>query len=42
MLDRIARARMSALEEFTAALSPEERDALHAALLPIVERISPQ
>jgi DNA-binding MarR family transcriptional regulator len=41
LLDRIARSRMSALEELTATLSPDERAALHAALLPIVERISP-
>lgn len=40
VLDRIGRARLSALEEFTASLSPEERDGLHTALLPIVERTS--
>jgi DNA-binding MarR family transcriptional regulator len=41
LLERIARGRVSALEGFTASLSAEERGALHAALLPIVERISP-
>jgi DNA-binding MarR family transcriptional regulator len=41
VLDEIEQARASALEEFTAQLSDEERAALHAALLPIVERISP-
>jgi DNA-binding MarR family transcriptional regulator len=35
----IERARLSALEEFTATLSDEERTGLHATLLPIVERI---
>jgi DNA-binding MarR family transcriptional regulator len=39
VLDDIERARVSALEEFTAALSDDERAALHATLLPIVERI---
>jgi DNA-binding MarR family transcriptional regulator len=39
VLDEIERARVSALEELTAALSDDERAALHAALLPIVERI---
>jgi DNA-binding MarR family transcriptional regulator len=38
-LDEIERARASALEEFTATLSDEERAGLHATLLPIVERI---
>jgi DNA-binding MarR family transcriptional regulator len=35
----VERARVSALEEFTATLSDEERAGLHATLLPIVERI---
>jgi DNA-binding MarR family transcriptional regulator len=39
VLDDIEQARKSALEEFTATLSDEERAALHAALLPVVERI---
>ena len=38
-LDAIERTRLSVLEEFTATLSDDERAALHAALLPIVERI---
>jgi DNA-binding MarR family transcriptional regulator len=39
VLDDIEQARVSALEEFTAQLSDEERAVLHATLLPIVERI---
>jgi DNA-binding MarR family transcriptional regulator len=39
VLDEIEQARKSAVEEFTATLSDDERAALHAALLPIVERI---
>jgi DNA-binding MarR family transcriptional regulator len=39
VLDEIEQARKSAVEEFTATLSDEERAALHAALLPVVERI---
>lgn len=39
VLDEIERARVSALEEFTAQLSDQERAALHETLLPIVERI---
>jgi DNA-binding MarR family transcriptional regulator len=35
----VERARVSALAEFTATLSDEERAGLHATLLPIVERI---
>ena len=38
-LDTIERSRVSLIEEFTAALSDEERARLHATLLPIVERI---
>ena len=38
-LDTIERSRLSLIEEFTATLSDEERAGLHAALLPIVERI---
>jgi len=39
VLDDIEQARVSTLEEFAALLSDEERAALHATLLPIVERI---
>jgi DNA-binding MarR family transcriptional regulator len=39
VLDDIEQARKSAVAEFTVALSDDERAALHAALLPIVERI---
>jgi DNA-binding MarR family transcriptional regulator len=39
VLDEIERARLSALEDFTATLSDDERDRLHETLLPIVERI---
>jgi DNA-binding MarR family transcriptional regulator len=39
VLDEIEHARINAVEEFTATLSENERAALHAALLPIVERI---
>jgi DNA-binding MarR family transcriptional regulator len=41
VLDELERARVSALEELTAALSDEERAGLHATLLPLVERIHP-
>ena len=40
VLDRVIAARASALTEFAAELPEGERDALHAALLPIAERIS--
>ena len=39
VLDDIEQARKSAVKELTAQLSDAERAALHAALLPIVERI---
>ena len=39
VLDEIEQARTSAVEEFTVTLSDDERAALHAALLPLVERI---
>jgi DNA-binding MarR family transcriptional regulator len=39
VLDDIEQARKSAIEELTATLSDDERAALHAALLPVVERI---
>jgi DNA-binding MarR family transcriptional regulator len=35
----IADSRRAAIEQFAASLSDEERTALHAALLPITERI---
>jgi DNA-binding MarR family transcriptional regulator len=40
VLERVMAARASALVEFASELPDAERDALHAALLPIVERIS--
>src|ERR1041384_1709428 len=39
VLDDIEQARKSVIEEFTATLTDDERAALHAALLPVVERI---
>lgn len=39
VLDEIEQARKSVVEEFTVTLSDDERAALHAALLPVVERI---
>ena len=41
VVERLARTRLQALESFTAELTPDERDALYATLLPIVERINP-
>jgi DNA-binding MarR family transcriptional regulator len=41
-LDTFEHGRLSALKDFLATLSDEERAGLHAALLPIVERIPPQ
>jgi len=41
VLERVMAARSAALVQFASALPDDERDALHAALLPIVERISP-
>jgi hypothetical protein len=40
VLDRVIAARASALVEFASELPEAERDALHAALLPIAERIA--
>lgn len=40
VLDRVNAARGAALVEFASELPDAERSALHAALLPIVERIS--
>jgi DNA-binding MarR family transcriptional regulator len=39
-IEQIERARVSALEDFIATLSDDERARLHETLLPIVERIS--
>jgi DNA-binding MarR family transcriptional regulator len=39
VLEEIEQARISALEDIIATLSDDERAALHASLLPIVERI---
>ena len=41
VLDRVTAAREAALVAFAAELSDADRSALHAALLPIAERISP-
>ena len=41
-LDRVLEARRAALVAFASELSDAERDSLHAALLPIAERISPR
>jgi DNA-binding MarR family transcriptional regulator len=41
VLTRVTAAREAALVDFAAELSVAERDALHTALLPIAERISP-
>jgi DNA-binding MarR family transcriptional regulator len=40
VVDRVLRARLQALEQFAEELTPQERDCLYAALLPIVERIA--
>jgi DNA-binding MarR family transcriptional regulator len=40
VVDRVLRARLQALEQFAAELTPQERDCLYSALLPIVERIA--
>jgi hypothetical protein len=39
VLDRVIAAREAALVVFAAELPEADRDALHAALLPIVERL---
>jgi DNA-binding MarR family transcriptional regulator len=41
VLGRVMAARGAALVEFASELSDDERDALHTALLPIAERLSP-
>jgi DNA-binding MarR family transcriptional regulator len=40
VVDRVLRARLHTLEAFADELTPEERDCLFTALLPIVERIT--
>src|SRR5689334_12018889 len=40
VVDRVLRARLHTLEAFADELTPEERDCLFTALLPIVERIA--
>jgi DNA-binding MarR family transcriptional regulator len=40
VVDRVLRARLQILEQFAAELTPQERDGLYTALLPIVERIA--
>jgi DNA-binding MarR family transcriptional regulator len=40
VVERVLRARLKTLESFAAELTPDERDSLYTALLPIVERIT--
>jgi DNA-binding MarR family transcriptional regulator len=40
VVERVLRARLQTLEAFADELTPEERDCLYTALLPIVERIA--
>ena len=40
VVERLLRARLKTLEAFAGELTPEERESLSAALLPIVERIT--
>ena len=40
VVERVLRARLHTLEAFADELTPEERDSLYTALLPIVERIA--
>jgi DNA-binding MarR family transcriptional regulator len=40
VVERVLRARLQTLEAFADELTPEERDCLYTALLPIVERIT--
>ena len=42
IVQEIHDARMATLRSFAEDLTPDERDGLHAALLPIVERIAPR
>jgi DNA-binding MarR family transcriptional regulator len=41
VVEGLARSRVQTLERFAAELTPQERDGLLTALLPIVERITP-
>jgi DNA-binding MarR family transcriptional regulator len=41
VVDRVLRARLKTLERFADELTPQEREGLATALLPIVERIAP-
>jgi DNA-binding MarR family transcriptional regulator len=41
IVERLTRSRLQMLESFAAELTPDERDGLDIALLPIVERITP-
>jgi DNA-binding MarR family transcriptional regulator len=40
VVERVLRARLQTLEAFAGELTPQERDGLYTALLPIVERIT--
>jgi DNA-binding MarR family transcriptional regulator len=40
VVERVLRARLQTLEAFADELTPDERDSLYTALLPIVERIT--
>jgi DNA-binding MarR family transcriptional regulator len=42
IVNRVLEARLRTLQSFADDLLPNERDQLHAALLPIVERLAPQ
>jgi len=42
VVNDVLEARLRTLQSFADDLLPEERDRLHAALLPIVERLAPQ
>jgi DNA-binding MarR family transcriptional regulator len=42
VVDRLTRARLQTLDRFVAEITPEERDNLLTALLPVVERITRQ
>jgi DNA-binding MarR family transcriptional regulator len=41
VVERLVRARLKTLEQFAEELTPDERESLAKALLPIVERIAP-
>jgi DNA-binding MarR family transcriptional regulator len=42
VVERVLQARLQTLEAFAAELTSDERDSLHAVILPIVERIARQ